>query len=233
MVKSTKLPAVSRVVSTSKFRYGHDPSHYTFKAIFFILRNTLLWKKIFSVALCGLTTAFISIFLLIVFTLKPQAELIGDLSEWWVWLLAFLLVLFEAAIVTIPLLFITQSKCQTEIFVTTMRIKNKWRDNEMGKQSLISEMNIFCKKCIFVRMITSPLCFIPIFGGALYSCVNATFIGWDYMDMYFDAIDLPRYMQLKEVFGDEVSSAYSALCKRSTYDDDNEYARFGFIVGFF
>lgn len=238
MAKSTKLPGVSRVVSTSKFRYGHDPSHYPFKAAFFILRNSILWKKVFCVALCGLTTAFVCIFLLFIFTLKLQAEFIGDLSGtdltvWWVWLLAVLAVLFEAAILTIPLLYITQSKCQTEIFVTTMRIKNKWNENEMKKQSMISEMNIFCKKMYVIRIITAPMCFIPIFGGALYSCINAAFVGWDYMDMYFDAIDLSRKLQLREVFGDEVSSACSALCKRSTYDDDNEYARFGFIVCFF
>merc|ERR1711862_343336 len=128
---------------------------------------------------------------------------------------------FEAAIITIPLLYVTYSKCQTEIFVETMRIKDKWRENEMKRQSIIKEMNVFCRKCYIVRIITAPLCFIPIFGGTLYSCVNATFIGWDYMDMYFDSISLSSSLQREEVFGENVASAWSALCKRSTYDNDN------------
>ena len=103
----------------------------------------------------------------------------------------------------------------------------------MKKQSMTYEMNMFCKKMYAIRIITSPMCFIPMFGGALCSCANAAFVGWDYVDIHFYAINLSRKLQLREAFGDEIHSACSALCKRSTHDDDNEHARFGFVVCFF
>ena len=51
------------------------------------------------------------------------------------------------------------------------------------------------------------------------------------MDRYFDAIKLPSRSQRIEVLGEDKSDCM-ALFSRSTYDDDNEYARFGFIVAF-
>lgn len=51
------------------------------------------------------------------------------------------------------------------------------------------------------------------------------------MDRYFDAIKLPSKLQRIEVLGEDKSDCM-ALFSRSTYDDDNEFARFGFIVAF-
>ena len=68
-------------------------------------------------------------------------------------------------------------------------------------------------------------------GSALYSAINATFVGWDYMDRYFDAINLPTKLQRVEVLGAERSDCM-ALFHCSTYDSDNVYARFGFYVTF-
>lgn len=51
------------------------------------------------------------------------------------------------------------------------------------------------------------------------------------MDRYFDAIKLPSKLQRIEVLGEDKSDCM-ALFSRSTYDDDNEYARFGFLVAF-
>jgi len=176
-------------------------------------------------------TSILCFILLFIFTLNPQADLFGG-GEWWSYILAIFAILFEAAIITGILLLITQSKCQTEIFATTMKLKNKWRHGVMNKQSIITEMNICCKQrgaCL--RIITFPFVFIPILGGSIYSFINATFIGWDYMDMYFDSINLPIDLQKKEIFGDTRSSI-AAICQRSTYDLSKEYTRFGFIVSF-
>ena len=51
------------------------------------------------------------------------------------------------------------------------------------------------------------------------------------MDRYFDAIKLKGRLQRIEVLGEDRSDC-AALFHRSTYDDDNLYARFGFIVAF-
>lgn len=167
-----KLSAASRIVSLKGFRYGHDPSHYPIKSVGFVMSNPSLWRKVACVACFGMTVAFLALVLLLVFALKPQAEAFG--GQWWSWLLAVLVVLLEAAVVSFLVLAVAHSKCQTEVFVQTMKIKGKWRDGEMTKQSLCKELNVFCKKAFFVRILTLPLNIIPFLGAALYSAINAT-----------------------------------------------------------
>jgi len=162
--------------------------------------------------------------------LKPQAELISSSLEWWAWFIAVLIVLLESAICSGLLLIVSQSKAQTNLFVATMRLEGQWREGEMQKQSTIKDLN-FVKKAFIVRLITMPIEIIPLLGGAIYSAINATFIGWDYMDRYFDVIKLSSKLQRVEVFGEDKSDC-SALCYSSTYDADNEYARFGFMCSF-
>jgi hypothetical protein len=181
------------------------------------------------VACIGMTLAFLSLILLLVFALKPQAEAFGG-GQWWSWLLAVLAVLLEAALAAAALVAVSQSRCQTEVFVATMRLENKWKEGEMKKQSIIKDLNML-KKAFFVRIITYPLNLVPFLGAALYSAINATFIGWDYMDRYFDAIQLSGKLQRVEIFGEDKSDC-SALFSWSTYDDSNDYARFGFMCAF-
>lgn len=111
-----------------------------------------------------------------------------------------------------------------------MRLEGCWDESRMRKQGIHKDFQ-FLKKNFFVRVITYPLNLIPVAGAALYSAINATFVGWDYMDRYFDAIKLPSKLQRIEVLGEDRSDCM-ALFHRSTYDDDNEFARFGFIVAF-
>jgi hypothetical protein len=111
-----------------------------------------------------------------------------------------------------------------------MRLESKWKEGEMIKQSVMKDLS-FCQKAFFVRIITYPLNLIPFLGAGLYSAVNATFIGWDYMDRYFEAIQLDGRLQRVEVLGEDKSDC-SALFSRSTYDDSNAYARFGFMCAF-
>ena len=124
----------------------------------------------------------------------------------------------------------SQSKAQTKSFVETMRLEGYWKENEMTPQSTIKDLNLI-KKAFIVRMITMPLQVVPFVGGVFYSAINATFTGWDYMDRYFDAIHLSSRLQRVEVFGEDRSDCL-ALCHPSTYDADNDYARFGFMCGF-
>lgn len=226
---ASKLNHASRIVSLNKHRYGHDPSRYPLKSLRYVSTHPSLWKRVFCVAVVGIMTAFICLILLLVFALKPQAFAFGG-GEWWSWLLAVLVVLLEAAVLTALLVSVSQSKAQTEIFTETMRLEGCWDDARMKKQSLIKDFNIMRKNYI-VRIITFPLNLIPFAGAALYSAINATFVGWDYMDRYFDAIKLKGRLQRIEVLGEERSDC-AALFHRSTYDDDNLYARFGFIVAF-
>jgi len=222
-----KLSNVSKVVSLSEFRYGHDPAHYPIKGFYFVMSNPSLWRRVACVAFFGAFVAFLALVFLLVFALKPQAEAFGG-GQWWSWLLAVLIVLLEAAIVTMLIVATAQSKCQTEVFCQTMKIKGYWREGEMKKQSICADLNLF-KKAFFARIITFPLNIIPFFGAALFSAINATFIGYDYMDRYFDAIKMPSKMQRIEVFGEDRSDCRS-LFSCSTYDSNNDYARFGFVV---
>lgn len=218
------------IISTSR-KYGHDPIRYPIKAIYYTLSHpTALSWIVFRIACIGCTLSVAILIALLAATLKPQAELISSNLEWWAWLVAVCLVLFESAICALLLITVFQSKAQTKLFVTTMRLEGHWKENEMVAQSIIKDLNLV-KKAFFVRVITLPIKIIPLLGGAIYSAINATFTGWDYMDRYFDAIKLPTNIQRVEVFGEDRSDC-SALCYPSTYDPDNDFARFGFMCSF-
>ena len=228
---ASKIPVsqVGKIASLSKFRYGHDPSHYPIKALRYVATHRELWALVFKVASIGILISFLCLVLLLALALKPQALAFGG-AVWWSWMLAVFAVLLETAIAASVLMLIAQSKCQTELFVLTMKLEGKWREDEMKKQSFLKDFQIL-KKNFFVRVLTYPLCLVPFLGSALYSAINATFIGWDYMDRYFDAVHLSGMLQRKEVLGEDRSDC-SALFHRSTYNEDNEYARFGFVVAF-
>ena len=176
----------------------------------------------------GITVSVLVLVVLLALALKPQAEAISANLEWWAWLIAVFLVLFEAGIVSILLTAVSQSKAQSSVFAATMKMEGVWREN-MIEQSIAKDLNPF-KKAFIVRVLTLPLQIIPFIGGALYSAINATFIGWDHMDRYFDAIQLSPKLQRVEIFGDELSDC-RALCNPATYDIDNDIARFGFFCG--
>ncbi|KAL9180184.1 hypothetical protein ACHAXT_008154 [Thalassiosira profunda] len=216
-------------IITLRHRYGHDPIRYPIKGVYYALSKRSLWSIVFRVACVGCTLSVIILIVLLATALKPQAELISSNLEWWAWLIAVFLVLLESAICAALLMWVSQSKAQTKLFVATMRLEGLWRE-DMVPQSFLKDLNLI-KKAFLVRIITLPIQIIPFVGGAIYSAINATFTGWDYMDRYFDAIKLPTKLQREEIFGADKSDC-SALCYTSTYDTDNEYARFGFMVGF-
>lgn len=115
----------------------------------------------------------------------------------------------------------------------------------MVEQSPLKDLN-FTKKAMVVRLLTLPIQIIPLIGGPIYSAMHATFTGWDYMDRYFDAIQLSSRKQRIEVFdldisdrlademlcGQDCSADWLALCSPKTYDSNNDYARFGFICSY-
>lgn len=226
---SALAPPITSIVSLRSHRYGHDPSRYPLKAIPYVLSHSSLWMTVFKVACCGCIISTIVLLVLLITTLKLQAEMISANLEWWAWLIAFFAVLLEAAICATLLMAVSQSRAQTNAFVETMRLEGRWKE-DMVKQPIIKDLNLV-KKAFVVRIITLPLQIIPLAGGILYSAINMTFTGWDYMDRYFDAIRLPTRMQRIEVFGQERSDC-SALIHPSTYDGDNDYARFGFMCSF-
>ncbi|KAL7524188.1 hypothetical protein ACHAWF_000852 [Thalassiosira exigua] len=241
-MKSAVASAVSSAVSTAtktsagpsvvtfSHRYGHDPLHYPAKALAYALARPSLWKVVLRVACVGVSLAVLILIVLLAIALKPQAELISPTLQWWAWLIAVLLVLLEAAICVALLTVVMQSKAQTKLFVATMRLEGLWREGEMVEQATVKDLNLI-KKAFFVRILTYPLKIFPFVGGAIYSAINATFTGWDYMDRYFDAIKLSSRLQRVEVFGMDRSDC-TALCHPSTYDANNEYARFGFACSF-
>ena len=172
--------------------------------------------------------AIIVLATLLVLALKPQAQAISANLEWWAWLIAVFLVIFEAGIVSILLMTVSQSKAQTDVFTATMKIEGAWKEG-MVEQSIAKDLNPV-KKAFIVRIVTLPLQIIPFVGGALYAAINATFIGWDHLDRYFEAIQLSPKLQRVEIFGKD-SSDCRALCNLYTYDIDNDVARFGFFCG--
>jgi len=172
--------------------------------------------------------SIIILVILLLTALQPQAQAISSNLEWWAWLIAVFLVLFEAGIISVVLMSVSQSKAQTKVFTATMKLEGVWRE-DMMEQSMAKDLNPM-KKAFIVRILTLPLQIIPFIGGALYSAINATFIGWDHMDRYFDAIQLSPKLQRVEIFGHELSDC-RALCNPATYDLDNDIARFGFFCG--
>ncbi|KAL3783984.1 hypothetical protein HJC23_013364 [Cyclotella cryptica] len=223
-------PPILSVVSLGSHRYGKDPSHYPFLAIKYLISHASLWAVVFRIVCCGTILSILILVILLATALKPQAQLINPSLPWWAWLLSLLIVLVETAICASLLMIFSQSKAQTNVFVATMSLEGKWRENEMIKQSPLKDLNLI-KKAFFVRVITMPLQIIPVVGGVLYSAINATFTGWDYMDRYFDAIQLSSRHQRVEVFGEDRSDCL-ALFHPSTYDASNDYARFGFICSY-
>jgi hypothetical protein len=75
-----------------------------------------------------------------------------------------------------------------------------------------------------------PLQTIPFLGGVVYSAINAQFTGWEYMGRYFKEIKLSSKLEQVEVFSEENSGKF-ALFHSSTYDINNDYARFEFMCG--
>jgi len=211
-----------------KHRYGKDPIFYPLRALSYALSHRELLWVILQIACVGITISIIVLVILLATALLPQAAAISSNLEWWAWLIAVFLVLFEAGIVSVVLMSVSQSKAQTTVFTATMKIEGVWRE-DMIEQSIAKDLNPM-KKAFIVRILTFPLQIIPFIGGALYSAINATFIGWDHMDRYFDAIQLPSNLQRVEIFGQELSDC-RALCYPSTYDLDNDIARFGFFCG--
>lgn len=192
------------------------------------MKKPAVFKKVACAACFGFTVVLLVTVLFFAFALKPHAQAFGG-GQWWSWLLAVLVVILESGLVAGFLLFFTHSKAQSEIFVTTMREQGKWKEGEMSKPSVLKEINC-CKRAFFVSVITFPLNLIPFLGTALYAAINATYVGWDYMDMYFHAIHMDSKSQRVEVFGPENSQKRNLLSPL-TYDDDNQYARFGFVCG--
>lgn len=221
---SKATPSPHKLVA--KHRYGKDPIFYPLRALSYALSHRELFWTIFKVACVGITVCIIVLAVLIAATLYPQAKLISPNLEWWAWLIAVFLVLFEAGVLSALFLSVSHSKAQREVFTATMKIEGVWRE-DMIEQSIADDLNP-TKKAFIVRLLTFPLQIIPFIGQAMYAAVNATFIGWDHMDRYFDAIQLSPHLQRVEIFGEELSDC-RALCNPATYDIDNDIARFGFF----
>lgn len=227
-IASRSVPSPHKVVM--EHRYGKDPIMYPMQSLSYILSHRQLWGVIIRIACIGIMISIIVLVVLLATALKPQAQAINADLVWWAWLIAVFLVLFEAGIISVLLMSVSQSKAQTDAFVTTMKLEGVWRE-DMIAQSIAKDLNPI-KKAFIVRLLTLPIQIIPFIGGGLFAAINATFIGWDHMDRYFDAIKLSSKLQRVEIFGEELSDC-RALCNSSTYDIDNEYARFGFFCGLF
>ena len=201
---------------------GHDPATYPVKAIHYVLAHPTLWKPIIKAACWSTAITFLVWILFMAFAWKPQSLLIG--TEWWSWALGFLLVLSETAVVAFLLLLVSQARAQSEIFVLTMQLENKWNQEKMHSRPF----HIY-KTALVVRILTYPLNVFPFVGNALYSLINSTFMAWDYMDLYFYALGMDRSMQRLELLG---KANRSAVLQPSTYSDSNPYTRFGFVCAF-
>lgn len=210
-------------------KYGHDPLHYPIKALAYTCSHPSLLKVVLGVAWKGCTLAFVSLVVLLATALKPQARWISSSLRWWSWPIAGCMVLLESTICAGLILIKSKSKAQKELFVATMREEEMWRENEMVSRSSITDLKLLGKEDI-VKIVTTPLQLVPVLGGIAFSAINATFTGWELMGNYFKAIQLSSNLQRVELFGEDNSNK-SALFHSSTYDINNDYARFGFMCG--
>lgn len=161
--------------------------HYPWLGFLYILTAPSLWGTVLCVALFGVLVAVTTIVLLFVFALQPQAEAFGG-SQWWSYVFAVVAVLFEALLLTALILRVAQSKCQKKIFVETMKMEQKWRE-EMVEPSVIKDIHCF-KIGVLVKICTFPLNLIPVAGTVLFAFINGPFEAWDLMDMYFEAVGM-------------------------------------------
>ena len=102
---------------------GYDPIRYPIKAIFYTLNHPKrLLPVVIRIACIGCMISTVILIVLLATTLKPQAELISSELHWWAWLIAVFIVLLEAAICSVLVMVISQSKAQTMLFTETMRM---------------------------------------------------------------------------------------------------------------
>lgn len=181
-------PPITSVVSLGGHRYGKDPARYPFLGIQYLITHSSLWAIALKIVCVSSVLSVVILTVLLITALKPQAILVNPELPWWAWFIAVLMVLVEAALITTVLMLYSQARAQTQIFEATMHIEDKWRD-DMMQQSILKDFHL-CNKSLWVRIVTLPLQIIPFVGGVLYSAIHATFTGWDYMDRYFDAIQL-------------------------------------------
>ena len=102
---------------------GYDPIRYPIKAICYTLNHPKrLLPVVIRIACIGCIISTVILIILLATTLKPQAELISSDLQWWAWLIAVFIVLLEAAICSILVMVVSQSKAQTVLFTETMRM---------------------------------------------------------------------------------------------------------------
>ena len=120
-----RTPPVLSVVSLSSHRYGKDPARYPFQAIQYLLTHRSLWTITFKIVCISSILSIITLTILLITALRPQALLINEALPWWAWLLSLFLVFLEAALLTAILMLYSQSRAQTRIFVETMRLEGR------------------------------------------------------------------------------------------------------------
>ena len=119
--KSTTTIAPS-IVCNSDYG-GYDPIRYPIKAFFYTLNHPKrLLPVVIRIACIGCILSTVILIVLLATTLKPQAELISSELQWWAWLIAVFIVLLEAAICSVLIMVVSQSKAQTVLFTETMRM---------------------------------------------------------------------------------------------------------------
>jgi len=201
----------------AKYEMHHierDAARYPVAGVYYVLSHPGLWRSVCCVAAFGIVVSVTALIMLFALALKPQAEAFGG-YQWWSWILALLAVLFESLLVSALTLALVYSKAKKTIFVETMQQEGKWRQ-EMKVPSIFNDLNC-CKVSFFIGLVTLPLNLIPVVGTVVYAFINGPYLGWDYMDMYFEAIGMEGKEQMIEV------------CTPRIYSFDQKYMRFGFI----
>jgi len=211
----------SLVMCCSKRR---NAIRYPIVGFCYLLTSPSMWGIVCFVASIGIIVAVATVTVLFIFALKPQVEFFArgqDELTWWSWLLGVIAVLMESIALCALFLRVVYSKCQKRIFVETMKKEGRWKE-EMIEPSLAKDVNC-CRYGFFVGLVTFPLNLIPVAGTFLYAFLNAPFNAWDYMDMYFDAIQMDDRAQKLEVSGGNLETHCCGMYASS------EYVRFGFV----
>jgi hypothetical protein len=219
------------------FRYGTaDPTKYPIDGLNYAIEHRELWSHFGIVCCASLCFSFFALVLLFVFALEPQAEAIGG-KQWWSWIVAVVLILAEVSVLSELVLPNFLCKSQAKIFVTIMQMEGMWNDDTMQQPPFIKTWltkTLCCKQRRLIRLILSPIKVFPFVGDILYSGIFGIFIAWEYMDLYFEAIQLPDSLQRLEIFGDKsyCSTFCVSLSQFQNTVRQNEYVEYGFLCAF-
>ena len=201
-----------------------SPKDYPLSGLGYLITHPSLWPQVICPIIIGFIAGLIAVIVLLSTALKPQADSLSHLGDFWAWFIAIIACLVEALIILIVILKKVASVAQTKVFVKTMEMENCWNQN-WSKPNL-AELSSPFGFDLLVKICSLPLNLIPVAGTILYGMINMNMAALDIMSLYYDASGISEEDQKNMVFGGtDVCSALTSPLKGF----ENEHSGFGFV----